>query len=193
MQQPAVIGADDPTHLRCKSDFYALSRRGLTGNHLAQTPWAEFYRHPKPGNYGIRVTTPGSPFQKYHLTMEDVLEYVPSIIAQGCKPGSIFVCQSAPDHDITCQGEAMRTEEYLDVIYSEETVPMRTALAMPTLKRATGCAAMAILKHRMDGASWDELQGIWDRWPDSIVEFTCFRRALGEDRCNTLFWEVRHW
>jgi len=46
----------------------------------------------------------------------------------------------------------------------------------------------------MDPSSRDDLEQLFDLYPDATVEFTCYQMDLGTiPRRNTIFWEVRNY
>jgi hypothetical protein len=106
---------------------------------------------------------------------------------------SFILDDGAPDEYRTCQGEIARTyrglEGYIEV---GGHLPMRQALAAGLMKSVGPAMVLALLDRFMDPSSRDDLDAIWDLYPDATVEFTCFSRDVGVlPGRNTLFWEVR--
>jgi hypothetical protein len=92
----------------------------------------------------------------------------------------------------TIQGEVMRSEEFYTLTWSNLNMMMRPALATRCYHE-TGLPAVLRLQAAMDRGSWENLQSIYDRYPDSVVEFTCYDRGVGVTGANTVFWEVRNY
>jgi hypothetical protein len=99
----------------------------------------------------------------------------------------------APDEYRTCQGEMARTyrglEGYIEI---GGRLPMRQAMAAGLMRPVGGATVLTVINKYMDPSSRDDLDAIWDLYPDATVEFTCFSRDVGVlPGRNTLFWEVR--
>jgi hypothetical protein len=114
-------------------------------------------------------------------------------IELGINPNSITISETTfnAGGDIF-QGEVMRTPEYIYLYYTTVSGSMRKALKQEG-KHATGIIAVELLKYYMDSSSYDNLQQLWDEYPDSIIEFTVCRDSLGTQNLNTVFWEVRNY
>lgn len=97
-----------------------------------------------------------------------------------------------PDQKIIHQGEVQRSIHYFDLTYSIVKAPMRIALATETL-HAQGLRAVHILKSAMDATSWDNLNRLFDQFPDSVIEYTTYSIPVGELGNNTVIWEVRNY
>lgn len=182
--------------VRDKEQFYALFSTGRTGNktqswdypvYLGQTVYN--------GGCGIRLKIPNSPYMRYDLgNRRQVMLYAEHLIRDiGVRAEEIVVSELAPDQDLTIQVEVMRSERYLDLMYSD--VPglrMREAMAHHA-KHLQGLKALQLMKKHMDPPSWDWLEGIWNDYPDSVVEFTCYKYPVGDLGWNTIFWEIRNY
>lgn len=97
----------------------------------------------------------------------------------------------APTQYTTIQGEVCQSINHYDLTYSLVVAPMRDALAQER-KFATGIEAVCLIKFGMDSTSYEWLQTLLGRYPDHVVEFSCFSVAWGTvPHVNTLFWEVR--
>lgn len=99
----------------------------------------------------------------------------------------------APDDTATLQGEVFESHEGL-VLFGLERQPgkllrMRDALKMA--RHYTGLSALLTLQRNLDASSMDDLRRLLEDWPEHVIEFSCYQRALGDLRRNTIFWEVR--
>jgi hypothetical protein len=185
-----------------KTEYYRLARRHLLGNTIRQWSRTEFAalrdnakRHPGdvvvPGVVALRGTTPQSQlYQGYNLTPDEAMERATN--AHNLHGIELLVDEQAPDDLSVIKGEVMRTERYLYMRY-DETPGLRMREAYPIMKHAEGLEVVQRLRRAMDASSWQCLNQLFDEYPDSIVEFTVYSKALGHFNRNTVFWEVRNY
>ena len=103
-----------------------------------------------------------------------------------------MVCEAGPDDGVRIQGEVYLSPEGMELWYSTVNgITCREAMKSPT--KASGIEAVLLLKFHMDPASYDDLQCLFDIYPDSVIEFSTFDRAVGWARRNTVFWELRNY
>lgn len=121
------------------------------------------------------------------LTRDQVKQEIKS---RKLQPEEIHITACAPDDLRTIQGEVQRNHYGFDLFYSDLKMPMRYALAAGG-KTEIGFKAMSILHTYMDGESYANLNRLFEKYPGHVVEFTCFRKSVGELRWNTVFWECR--
>ncbi len=172
-----------------KMQMYELYEKGEFGNkfpcwnnlanYLAsgyEEPVALRHKSVKPGGFFLP-----------DLTKEDVEREIKS---RQLRVDEIHITACAPDDLRTIQGETQESLLGFDLYYSDLKMPMRYALARGG-KTEVGFKAMSILHSYMDGESYVNLVSLFERFPDHVVEFTCFRKSVGELRWNTVFWEVR--
>lgn len=93
---------------------------------------------------------------------------------------------------IILQGEVQRSENYYDLFYSTEQLVMREALKKQSYS-VDGLQAKLLLQSKLDTPSFDNLNSLFERFPDSVIEFTCYERSVGLLNWNTVFWEVRNY
>lgn len=179
-----------------KVEYFKLWNAGLLGNKLRSwNSLDDISREKYQGLVSLRVRRPDAGgAAKYNIKSNDA----PSIFKQtltedpSLKAGEIYFNESAPDDLLITQGEIMRSNDVYDLMYCEEKLKMRDA--MRKAKRMTGILVVAYLKELMTANSWDELQELFDRYPDSIIEFGIYQNCLG---CypgrNCLIWEVRNY
>lgn len=174
--------------------MYALYHRGLFGNRL-QT-WVsleDYYASEYTGQVVLRYKGSGGGLVAYDVARHEVSSIVADWSLQGARPQLITLNESAPDKNIILQGEVMRSVDYFELRYSQMKAPMRTALAQAP-KHANGVNALILLKTAMDPSSWDDLQELFDRFDDAVVEFSTWNHDIGNCAFrNTVFWEVRHY
>jgi len=184
------------SHINSKAEYYALARRHLLGNTIQQWTYCEFSSRMQdpirireiPARVALRGLTPQSKsLQAYDLTPAQAW----SRAAASCHPSEdILIDEQAPDHLSTLKGEVMRTERYLYMRY-DQTPGLRMRAAYPTMKHVEGLRAVNLLKQHMDNPSWECLQDLFDRYPDAMIEFSCYSIPVGRFKWNTITWEVR--
>lgn len=183
-------------HIEDKQEFYALSRAGLLGNTLTQWTWAEFARRynvePKglPEVVGVRHVRRA--FTKAAVSRlmgrDEAYRYGWQLGAEA--HDTLLIDEGAPNDRITIQGEITSTEYGLYLRYGYDKVHQRTLWTEAT-QHAFGIFASGLLQRYMDPSSWDLVNEIFQQFEYPIIEFTCFDRAVGQLKWNTLFWEVR--
>lgn len=104
----------------------------------------------------------------------------------------IHITACAPDELRTIQGEVMQSEDYFTLFYSHLKKPMRQALMEGGI-HSKGFHSHITLQMYMDRSSFENMNELFYKYPDHVIEFTCFRKSVGELRWNTVFWEVRHY
>lgn len=120
---------------------------------------------------------------------------------------AIFIDEQAPDARSVLKGELMQ-DTYGWYLYYDRTPGLRMRQAMnwrgkpehvipprPSgMSHARGLEAKTIVRQFMDQKGSDTLSELQDKFPDSIIEFSCYDRpVLGYDSSNTIFWEVRNY
>lgn len=106
-------------------------------------------------------------------------------------PENLYISAMCPTEKTVLQGEVMQGVNGLYLYYSQVRKPMRDALKEEA-HEATGVCAKLLLEKFMDWNSLDWLNGLLDRYPDHVVEFTTLSVKWGTvPGYNTLFWEVR--
>ena len=100
--------------------------------------------------------------------------------------------EAAPDHALLIQDEVMLSTEYISLFYSQEKTTMRKALQRG--QHTGGLRALCLLRQHLFPSSWEDIQELLERFPDSVIEFSAFEYAVGFLRNrNTVIWEVRNY
>lgn len=193
--------ADDPLRDRIttKRRAYELYHSGAFGNALWSWDWfrieelADLWEKGWRRTLAIRYKEPGSDFFQFDIPGFGAMCVAVARLAQrGARPSLMVVSEQADDSTITIQGEVMRSTDYLTLKYSTIKRPMRLAFREEQL-HARGAEAVRLLRAHMEPTAWDNLWELFDRWPDAVVEFSCYERGVGKLNWNTIFWEVRHY
>lgn len=150
-----------------------------------------------PGTVVIQYRERDSPFMRYGIDREEFQGVVEEFVRQGADHDKMYVSPQVDTDWIALQGEltALPTGVYLH--YNPTRQHMRVALQSPDSRHAEGSAALAILRHVMDGPSFDTLQHLIEEFDDpyspwtATIEFTVCNRPVGKLGHNTIFWEVR--
>lgn len=181
--------------VKSKTDMYALYHRGLFGNRL-QT-WRsleDYFASNFDGKVVLRYSGPqGGKWAAYEVERRCVQGIVSEWVSEGADLQLVTLNESAPDAELILQGEVMRSTEYFSIRYSRLKAPMRIGLSEAP-EHVGGVQAVLFLKGTMDPSSWDDLQILFDTYPDSVIEFSTWSRDVGVcPRRNTVFWEVRNY
>lgn len=184
-----------------KVENYELYHRGYYGNHLKF--WAsldDFFIDLDTGNWdrndpvALRTTCfPGIKLPHYcrRTDPDSVMSLATRWVRDyGIDLSQIVLNEIGPDKEILIQGEIMRTENHYDLHYSTMKVLMRQALQYAP-KNACGLVAIKKLEYFMDASSFDNLQRLFDEFPEAIIEFSTYGVPVGALKWNTVFWEVR--
>lgn len=99
-----------------------------------------------------------------------------------------------PDEHQTVQGEICRTIRGLEGYIGASQLPMRKAMAAGILIPRSPSETLVLLNTYMDPSSRDDVDMLFELYPDATIEFTCFRVNVGSiPNRNTLFWEIRNY
>lgn len=183
-----------------KQEFLELSQKGLLGNtlqifnSLLEIPnWIEYI--------AIRNRQKDSPFFEPNITIKDAVLKIQEWIKLGLDPNTCYFQQIT--HGFNCplknnemchgcgrilNGQAMRYENYIDLIYGTHPfLNLRHDLDRFG-KNIWGINAVNLIKKV---GAYEELNELWDKHPEDVVEFTVFDRPVGTLRTNMITWEVR--
>lgn len=182
--------------IRDKQQMRELHEQGAFGNRLRTWGVGDLGTGSIMYPVGLRYSgEPGIVLPNYCVKLSDEDE-TRSLICQWMLSGvrhadRIVIAEFQPAGKVF-HAEVQRSERYIDLYWAEATVPMRLALYFLG-HNSSGLEAVTILKRHLDAASWDNLQRLWDEFPDSVVELSAFAQSAGTLRHNTVFWEVRNY
>lgn len=187
--------------VRDKEDYYFLYNNGFIGNRpLTWNSIDEIARSGWKGKICLRGKN-GIPRSKsrFNLTFQETVNYMNKLSEEGIYPKDLTFNQSMPDEYLTIQGEVTRegrlvggTPDWIYLTYSTIQEPMNIALEEETL-HMQGIKALTFIKEYMDGPSYENLTDLFDTFPESNVEFSCYNIGVGDLKRNTIFWEVRNY
>lgn len=189
--------------IKTKDESIGLEMEGAFGNRLRSwNSLSELLDDPYSGLVAIRYKEPMSEYCEYNVRQEDLPEKLDNHVQKGAHPEKFFFNEIGPHGSESArifQGEVMRTTEYLYLYYATVDKPMRPAL-IEDGKHETGLRALSLLRKYMEPSAFEDLQAIFDIWPNAVVEFTTFSSSCGHVvgrksnfRRQTVFWEVREY
>lgn len=153
-----------------------------------QEPW-DIPQDMRESQFGIRYLVPGGPFRG-HMSYQDLCKEWSARLPEF--KGRMYVCGAAPDDARVIQGELMRTPGGLYFHGSTGKTTVREAMLDGSAFDWSGFTPAAALRQGMTPESWQDIQEIFDLWPDAIIEFTVFSKCFGHlPNRNTVIWEVR--
>jgi hypothetical protein len=169
-----------------KREFYRLWRAGLLGNRPRTWPTYEaLLASGYVGTVTIRSVGAAGGKTRYRVPLAEVPEYLKTWV------GTPTFNESAPDDMLVIQGEVMRSETGLVLAY-DTTPDMPMNVARHQFRTAGPLYAKLLLDHHLSPASRDDLNAIWDLYPDAVIEFSTYSVKVGDQpHRNTLIWEVR--
>lgn len=182
-----------PGIIASKQQFYELSRHGLAGNRLEFWSGQEFLASPPPARgrtFCLRSLQLSWDRVRYRMPLQDVLRRLKRMSPE--ELSQIVVSEMAPDERLLLQGEIMRSERGLLLLYNR-TPGLSMREALPGMETACGLAARLMVEQALDWPSREFLWEALDCWDGAVVEFTAYGCRLGSHGWNTVFWEIRHY
>lgn len=180
--------------VRNKKEMYDLYFAGEFGNKLAT--WeslAECLAANYDGPVTIRYRVEGSKFCRFDIPKPEVQAQVEAWVKDGARVDLMTFNETIDTSKIVFQGEVQRDIFHYSLRYSLAQTHMRPALADAPL-HAFGLRAVSILRYYLDPSSYADLEVLFDKYPDSVVEMTTVRGNIGSIASrNTVFWEVRNY
>lgn len=190
-----------------KAGMYEGLVKGLFGNRQVIYPvsesehWFDYgesqYRPFSPPYplWALRYKKPGyRQWSCYDLPPREVWPTYCDWVAEGADPKLFNLTPMMPDDKIVVQGEIARSEKFGWIFrVSKMKRPMNVSLGIDG-QHHTGPGYWMYLKEVMDSASYLELQDLFERYPDSTIEFSTYSINVGDcPNRNTLIWEVRNY
>lgn len=177
-----------------KAQFYRLWHAGLLGN--KPRSWqtlADVYADGYTGLLTLRHTKVAGGKSVYAVPRLDVPAVLESLAREGVPAEHVTYNESAPDDQLLIQGEVMRGIRGLELHYST-TPGLSMREAMKFARSLHGVSAQAVLDLYLDANSLEDVELLFEKYPDSVIEFGTYRRNVGcLPRRNTLIWEVRNY
>lgn len=175
--------------IACKAQFYRLWHAGLLGNR--PRTWRTPNALRESGFSGLvtmrAATGSGGGACGYRLTVADALERAKALGA------AATFNEACPDDRLLVQGEVARMPGGLELSYST-TPGLAMREAMRGARHAGPTEALTLLRDALSPSSWDDLDALWDLYPDAVIEFSAYDRLVGDQpHRNTLIWEVRNY
>ena len=100
---------------------------------------------------------------------------------------------TADDSKLLIQGELCKSHRLFELRYSTAPYPMREALRIAE-KYTYGVKVIVFLKKHLTPSSYEDLMAIFETYPNSVVEFSCWGYNPGTLKGrNTVVWEVRNY
>lgn len=177
--------------IKSKRDFVRRYAKGEFGNRSPTwSTLAEFQASSYQGLVHLRNRTAGAK-GTYNVSRKQVPIELLKLRDKGVPVENIYISGMAPHDRGTIQGELRRDTGVLHLRYNTQRVPMRDGFAIEDIA-ATGCAALYLILKHMDGSSYEWVETLLDRYPNHIIEFSCFEIGWGTlPTRNTVIWEVR--
>ena len=91
---------------------------------------------------------------------------------------------------VTLNAEMTRATGRVEMFFALEPMHMRPALAQHG-QHAHGLRALTIMRTLACERGRDVVEGLLDKYPDHVVEFTCMTKPYGTLGWKTVVWELR--
>lgn len=176
--------------IRSKQQFFDLWRAGVLGNRPAVFESPEVAYASGEPYIGFREVGKGGG-GAWELVPRAAIDIV---AARWRAAGRRFMCDgAAPNDRTTLQGEVCRTVYGLEGFLAVRTgLSMRAAMQAGLLLPYRGVTVRALMTQFMDPASCDDVDALFDLYPDATIEFSCFDVDVGIiPGRNCIIWEVR--
>lgn len=168
--------------INTKTKMYRYLQAGKFGNTMQIFDSLE--KAPNINNLGVRFMKIGSINRCIpNISKRDLLR-----LKLDLSEAKIFVCPENVGGNVL-NAELMRSHEGLNLRYKVGNMIMRQAMNAPD--RAIGLRAKMILQCYLDATSYDTLMDLLDLYPDHVIEFSVFDKAMGIFERRTIIWEVR--
>jgi hypothetical protein len=181
--------------INTKAEFFRMWHQGLLGNRtrLTQNPQEAWDWGVE--DYGFRRAQRGGGGGPWLGVRRPLFWDAVSVWtrAKETSGDDFYIDDRVPDSYQTIQGEICRTHRGLEGYIGASLFPMRVAMSQGILKPRSSVETLVLLNSYMDPSSRDDVDAIFDLFPDAIIEFTCFKCPVGVLRRNTMFWEVRNY
>ena len=183
-------------NITCKPHYYALQRIGYFGN-IPKT-WGNYEEFSK-SNYKGRVSIRSKKGidrdnVRYNIPSENVLR---NIKEMELDPREVSINESMPNNLLTIQGEIIQLDGRtghcgLELRYSDLKEVMNKALKEKEMY-LRGLNALLKIKSVMDPPSYENLNRLFEEFPEHAIEFSSYEIVVGNLGHNTIFWEARNY
>ena len=189
----ARVFSRNPPSIKYKSEFYELFNLGFFGNKVDTTnSYEEVIKKGWEGTVSIRSSGSGSARALvYNFPIENILQEIEKRRKLGFDITKLSFSKTPPDDKLRIQGEVMRTERGLFLLYSTVKKPMNLSLRDEE-KIAWGLDALNLLKENLFPVSLEDIYEILNMFPNDVIEFSSYDVCVGNlKNRNTIIWEVR--
>lgn len=176
-----------------KATFYALNRNGCFGNR--NLVWDSLEALRASGYTGLvslrYAAGAGGGRFKHYIPVPKVEKVIQEWVEEGLNPTKIKLGETVIMKDVIVNGELARLHQGWYLHWSTQKINPRKALLSPKSYHAFGIRALVRLRRMLDPQSYADLMELFEEFPDSVVEFSCFKHNLGVLERKLLIWEVR--
>lgn len=186
--------------IRSKREFYELWRAGVLGNRtlIWDTIEEALDYRPKLHKFG---------FREIGKTGGGAWELAAREAAKGTylrwkrEGRKLIIDGSVPNNHSVLQGEVCRTFKGMESFLCERTdlnisglPPMRITMSQGLHRHRGYLETKLLIEKYMDPSSRDDLDILFEKYPEAAIEFTCFDINVGVfPHRNCIFWEVRNY
>lgn len=178
-----------PSPVLTKTGYYKRWLDGEFGNKpLAWSSLDALEKSTYRGKVNIRHVKPSSPHIRFGVPVSQCRQ---AIAEMGLPVEEFRFNEPMPDDKIVLQGEVCDDYRGWNLAYCTDKVTMRQAMA--DAKHCNGLRAKMLLRLSCDASSYEAIESLLMRYPEHTVEFSVFGCRVGDQRLNTIIWEVRRY
>lgn len=182
--------------IKDKNTMFELFEKGEFGNTVR--PWSsveKLFASGYNGHISIRSRggRPKGPVIR-NLPVEKAQETVISLVKAGFSENLLFFGEWIPDDILVMKCQLARSERFFELTY-RPTALWRYFDQKSEYgdKYAHGLRAKVILFSAMDEETYEPIVELFDRYPDSVIEFNIYDRPVGTLSRNAIIVEVRNY
>jgi hypothetical protein len=183
----------NPPSIKYKGEFYELFNKGFFGNKVdTANSYEEIIKKAWKGTVSIRSSGSGTARALvYNFPIKNIPEEIEKRNKLGFDISKLSFSLTPPDDKLRIQGEIIRTERGIFVLYSTVKKPMNLSLKDKE-KIADGLEALKLLEENLFPVSLEDIYELLDLFPNDVIEFSSYDVCVGNlPHRNTIIWEVR--
>lgn len=180
-----------------KESFRKLEREGALGNHFESWPcltrafldgkhtqWVTIRSLVANSPFMVPVAGPG--YAAWKAAAEELVE-------RGARWEDMYFQEiPAPGNTRTINFEVYRNHHYLWLTWGTGQINLRQDLE-ENGQVDSGLRALTILNFHLDDEDWQQLNDIWDRWPNATIEASRWTQRVGVLNQRLIIWEARQY
>lgn len=180
--------------IKTKQEMYDLQQKGLLGNYLRVWNACGPVGPPYPEWYTLRSKVPDWTGFIPVLHRRNLAEEVLRAMNNGSRWEDLIVGEIPdPTSERIMNCQVIRTTEYIEVFFDMFTTRSLRASMKMARTPLRGVWGQMVLNTWVPAPGLEEIEMIWDRYPEATIEFTVWSKPCGAFKHQTTIWEVRNY